>query len=349
MTIRSVTLTVPNCEQDHILCYKAGLRPAHDNGPQLYYEIVYDSNLPYVIVHNYGHSGCGWTFAPGSAQLCCEHVMQACNEINEDLHSHTIAILGAGINGLMTAYHLAKKGFRVTIYSQEFSPHTTSDIAPALFTPPSISKTFDEKLLKRLLCESYQVYKELAESNNPEFNGVMFRDFYTYNDDAGMEIAVHYGLIPSGEPVDVYFSATSSPKRCMRYTTFFMDTNIIMKELMQKLRGFGVKMITKKIEDQQQVLQLGHRIIVNCLGLGASAVCHDSKLIPIQGQIVRLKAQPGLDYMFFAKNDDGSFTHWIPKQNYIFVGGSYMPELHSTEPDNAVCQKIIEKLQALTT
>ena len=46
-----------------------------------------------------------------------------------------VLVVGGGVNGLSTGICLLEDGWNVTIYSAEFSPNTTSDVAAALWYP----------------------------------------------------------------------------------------------------------------------------------------------------------------------------------------------------------------------
>jgi D-amino-acid oxidase len=49
--------------------------------------------------------------------------------------SKNIAIAGAGISGMSTAFVLSARGYRVTIYAKDFSPNITSNKAAAFWFP----------------------------------------------------------------------------------------------------------------------------------------------------------------------------------------------------------------------
>ena len=50
-----------------------------------------------------------------------------------------IGLLGAGIIGLTAGLRLLAQGWRVVIYAREITPHTTSDIAAALWFPYKVA------------------------------------------------------------------------------------------------------------------------------------------------------------------------------------------------------------------
>lgn len=61
-----------------------------------------------------------------------------------------VAIIGAGVIGATTALRLQEQfgnAVSITIFSDEFSPNTTSDISAGLWGPYSTSDTPTEKIL----------------------------------------------------------------------------------------------------------------------------------------------------------------------------------------------------------
>lgn len=66
------------------------------------------------MYHNYGHGGAGISIAYG----CAKHVIKSLfldENASKDEH---IAVLGAGIIGLSTAYLLIQLGYSVNLYAE---------------------------------------------------------------------------------------------------------------------------------------------------------------------------------------------------------------------------------------
>ena len=101
----------------------AGLRPFRPSGFRLETQQMGGK----IIVHNYGHGGGGVTLSWGTAELAVEEIQPAGHQ--------QYAVLGAGAVGLATARLLQQRGAQVTIYAKDLPPHTTSNIAGALFRP----------------------------------------------------------------------------------------------------------------------------------------------------------------------------------------------------------------------
>ena len=82
----------------------------------------------------------------------------------------TIAIIGAGVNGLSTGIRLLQSGFNVDIFADKISPNTTSDIAAAIWLP---YKAYPEDKIINWARESLSEFLYL-EKNMPEA-GIAFR------------------------------------------------------------------------------------------------------------------------------------------------------------------------------
>ena len=106
-----------------------GFRPFRPSGFRVDAEPLGDNKL---LVHNYGHGGCGVTLSWGTAHL-------AVDKVSESGRTGMAAVLGCGVVGLATARLLQNRGFDVTIYARELPPDTTSNIAGASWYPHLIA------------------------------------------------------------------------------------------------------------------------------------------------------------------------------------------------------------------
>lgn len=67
-----------------------------------------------TVYHNYGHGGAGISIAYG----CVQHVFNNIFLQDKVDKKQEIAVIGAGIIGLTTAYFLVKLGYKVNMYAE---------------------------------------------------------------------------------------------------------------------------------------------------------------------------------------------------------------------------------------
>ncbi len=83
-----------------------------------------------------------------------------------------IAVIGAGIIGLTSALRLGEADHTVTVYARQYSPHTTSDRAAAIWWPdvaadPTFVSTAYRQRVLHWARHSWEVYRSLA--GQPEY------------------------------------------------------------------------------------------------------------------------------------------------------------------------------------
>src|SRR5215471_5634731 len=124
---KSIALSKVQVLNERIIRTVAGLRPFRPSG----FLVRADHTGGKVIIHNYGHGGCGVTLSWGTARLCVDLALKT--------RIRQAAVLGCGAVGLATARLMQDHGFRVTIYAKALPPDTTSNIAGALWGPVTLS------------------------------------------------------------------------------------------------------------------------------------------------------------------------------------------------------------------
>ena len=129
-----VFLKTPIISKENIIGTNVGIRPFRKTGVRIEAETVGDK----FIIHNYGYGGSGLTLCFGGV-LEVMDILDGCK-----IPSKTVAILGAGVAGLTTAYELLARGYTVHIYADEWSPNLTSNVAAGIWTPLIFPKDLPE-------------------------------------------------------------------------------------------------------------------------------------------------------------------------------------------------------------
>ncbi|OWF65511.1 hypothetical protein B6A14_06865 [Polynucleobacter hirudinilacicola] len=307
----------PNLDEAYlgqkILCY----RPMRHGSPNL--SVVQNGNK--VVAHNYGHGGSGWTLGPGSASYVNSLMI---NSKYSDALSNKltpIAIIGAGVIGLFTAYDLNKRGYRnITIYADRVDS-LTSHNAGGLLAPVSMDNAPDmQATIDQIGIDAYRFYDSIAKNKNSDLKGgaIIVPTYFNDREESGLEPYVGKVMQPAKEVVLDFGNGTT--RKMVAYDDgIYMDTAILMVELHKYMSAHNIPIVKKKINS---FADLSQRFIFNCSGLGSSQLANDSKVIPVQGHLIMLKNQipQNLNYMILVYFGEGSTeaNQKVKRSFYIF-------------------------------
>ena len=288
---------------DRIIGVSVCLRPFRPAGPRVEPARLGDT----LVVHNYGHGGSGWSLSWGSSARAVKLALQP--------GSREIAVIGCGALGLTSAILAQRAGARVTIYARDQLPLTTSAGATGEWTPdsriadasaavPSFGGIWEE-----MARTAFRMHREnLGLPGTP----VEWIDQYSVTDVQTAEASVasdasscavqfaHYGrrirdLTPNWRKVPIE-------------ATPFKGTAAARSEIMIfNIAGYGHTLLNDffvaggqyrhaEFRTPSQIAALGHKVVINCTGLGARALWKDETLTPVRGQIVRLIPQLDVRY-----------------------------------------------------
>lgn len=327
-----VYLKTPSLSKENIIGTNVGIRPFRKAGVRIEAEYVGDK----LIIHNYGYGGSGLTLSFGGAK-----------EVLDILDTHqvpskTVAILGAGVVGLATAYDLLEQGYEVHLYASEWSPHLTSNVAAGIWSPLSFPKDLPEEkkqLHFRMLKNSEDRFLK-SINDAPEFAGVRRISAYSFKTPSFKEsdhrqreeIIAHFdnGVIKNGKKV----------------TDIGIDGQLFMNDLSLKVQANGAILNERHFESLEDVLSLDESVIINCTSMGSIQLFNDQEFVPVRGQIVYFKPQPGIDYLYSHNIDNAPadpnlfFVCIYPWSDRIILGGVY--EIGENEP--VVTPEVIDRM-----
>jgi D-amino-acid oxidase len=284
-----------------------GLRPFRPSGFVVRAEQVGSKK----VVHHYGHGGCGVTLSWGTAHL-------AIDEAYDDRVAD-YAVIGCGAVGLATARLLQRRGGRVTIYTKDLPPQTTSNIAGAQWQPFTIADkekrtpAFDARLEKASRL-SHRYFQDLVGDRY----GVRWIENYAcsdaasegYRDDPIADLYPDQAVIAPGEHPFPF-------PHVRRFTTLFIEMPVYLEAVLHDFMTMGGSVKVRDFSRPTELESLRESVIVNCTGLGAKDLFGDKELTPIKGQLTVLLPQPEVDYITLAGN-----LYMFPRRDGILLGGT---------------------------
>ncbi|MEE2691215.1 MAG: FAD-dependent oxidoreductase [Pseudomonadota bacterium] len=318
---------------ERILGVRVGVRPYRPQG----FTIRAEKFGGKIVIHNYGHGGCGVTLAYGCADLA----MQAAAPFAVS----DAAVIGAGVIGVTTALALLRRGARVTIYAERTPPETTSDIAAALWEPTSLfdPDAVDDVFFDRFRFaarRSHEMFRRLAGA--PRY-GVRWIRRLTFRD-----APPGARRVPAIEGDDLYPGAGAAMNRSrwfgFPYTDYhqalMIDAGRFMAALLADAERAGAQIVHRRLDALKDVEELKESVVFNCTGYGARALFGDETLAPARGQLVLLAPQPEVDYGYVHESPDG-LLYMFPRMDSIVLGGSFDYGDGSVEPREAETARIL--------
>ena len=247
-----------------------------------------------------------------------------------------IAIIGAGISGISTAYLLAKQDCQVTVFASTFSPNTTSNRAAAFWFPYHVRK--DQRGIDwcrksydfyKIHCSNatgismIQIIKAVKSNADDEDNWLSFMPENSYQ-------ALHKSEVPKGY---AFAYEASVP---------LIETQLFLPWLYEQLKAAGTVFIQKQIESLDN-LTSEFDWVINCSGLGARNLCADETIIPVRGQVVLL--EPGFPSYIFLDNQTP--TYIVPRKDATIIGGTYEENINTESTEQQTLEEILQRAKSV--
>ena len=297
-----------HARMDRLFDITVCLRPFRAQGPRLDAEQIGDT----LVVHNYGHGGSGWSLSWGSGTVAVRKAMA--NNPTE------VAVVGCGALGLTSAILAQEAGAKVTVYAKDLLPDTRSARATGSWTPdsrialtaaigPEFGVLWEE--MARISFKRFRRYLGLPGSP------VEWTDRYFLSDPAKgadysppqalaplefaefrdriLDITPRMELLPAG--------ATPFPTGHVRRSSS-MQFNVADygHTLMADFLAGGGRVERREFHTLADLTSLKQKVVINCPGYGARALCRDETVTPVRGQIAWLIPQPEVNYGVIYRN-----------------------------------------------
>ncbi len=280
------------------------LRPFRAAGPRLEAETIGDA----LVIHNYGHGGSGWSLSWGSGTLA---VRMAMGNSPQSGSPKTVAVIGCGAIGLTSALLAQEAGAKVTIYAKDLLPDARSARATGSWTPdsrialtktagPAFADRWEE--MARISFKRYRRY--LGLPGTP----VEWSDRYNLFDgppDSEPEAEDPLGFAHYGDRIrDLNGHSETLPTGSTPFPTPYVRRNSSMQfnvadyahTLMADFLAGGGRIERREFHSPAEFADLPEKVVINCPGYGARALCKDESITPVRGQITWLIPQPEVNY-----------------------------------------------------
>ncbi|HYP38843.1 MAG TPA: FAD-dependent oxidoreductase [Chloroflexia bacterium] len=248
-----------------------------------------------------------------------------------------VIVIGCGVSGLSCGIRLLEEGHNVAIWARDLPPHTTSNVAAAVWYP---YRAFPIEAVLNWGQSTFEVFRELA--GVPETGVTMAEGLEFFREPAPdpwwRECVGHFRRAAGNELPPGYSDGYV-------FETSVIEMSIYLGYLMRRFQGLG------GVIEQHDVLSIDEplaesRVVVNCAGLGARTLVGDESLFPIRGQIVLVDPLPMRRFILDEGDDNGS-AYIVPRSSDCVLGGIADVGDWSLEADGPTASAIIERCARL--
>lgn len=249
-----------------------------------------------------------------------------------------VAIIGAGISGLATAYSLVEKGYQVRVFAKAFPPDTTSNRAAAFWFPYHVQ---DDKRCKPWCQASYRKYVALsAEPATGIRMHTLLKVVHKNTEEASLD---WLNFMPEGSCRLMERNELNAAFRLgYEVEVPLVESHIFLPWLMEYLKRKGVEFIEREIKEFSE-LQGQYQWVVNCSGLGARELCGDEGIYPVRGQVGVIAAQQDMPIIL----DNEQPFYIVPRQDVTIIGGTFEEKVSELTPEPAVIEGLYQQAVAL--
>ncbi len=249
-----------------------------------------------------------------------------------------IIVLGCGVVGLTSALRLLEAGHAVELWARELTPHTTSDVAAAVWFP---YRAFPQERVTAWARRTWDVLA--ADAALGPQTGVR------------MAQGVELERTPGPEP---WWRACVPALRRARpeelpagyaggwsFEAPVAEMPLYLRFLMERVQALGGTVVRREVHGLTEAWEAAEGV-VNCTGLGARTLVGDTALFPIRGEVLRVERVP--EERFLSDDEDPrGIAYVIPRFTDCILGGTAVEGSWSLEPDPEEAAGILERTSRL--
>jgi glycine/D-amino acid oxidase-like deaminating enzyme len=307
---------------------RVGLRPYRPGG-----FVLRADRLPggKPLIHNYGHGGSGYTLSWGCAEQAAD--------LAAATGAKRFAVLGGGVIGLTTALTLLARGLEVTLYAEALHPEITSSVAGAVWGPTMVFDpgAADPAFLERFVRAACRTRAVLVGQIGDGRLGVQWVRKHSIGAAAPAMIDLVGADLYEGWRPEPALAARFEAASAISFAAPIVDPDLYLTALQEDLVRAGGRIVRRRFDTPAEVEALAEPAVVNCTGIGASALFGDTALAPIRGQVTLLKPEPEITYSYVV---DPGFFYMYPRASSIVLGGTRELGAWSREIDPGVRARI---------
>jgi D-amino-acid oxidase len=249
-----------------------------------------------------------------------------------------VVILGCGVSGLSCGVRLLEAGHTVEIWARELSPHTTSDVAAAVWYP---YRAFPQERVSGWAGRTLEELCALAGQPGTGVRRVL-----------GLELL----LRPAPDPwwrscVPGFRRATPAELLPGFVEGFVFEAPVIdmpryLPYLLDRFRRLGGSVSRREVRSLDEAWAEAP-LVVNCTGLGSRSLLGDETLFPIRGEVLRVAPLPLERFLLDEQDEARGMTYLVPRFDDCILGGTAVEGSWSLEPDPAQAEAILARAARL--